>query len=521
MRNKIIPISAFILVTKVSIVLSQAIERRRDEGVCIFDGRVIKEGESFGDLFEVSRCGPWYEFPCYCNLNYDPPIECPYCGIVVKNNNLVCAREDETVSVINTEGVAQDCECLLNTADDGTTNLQATCQDINFMDDDEDLNDDTGGGDDNTTTENVCTLELDGAIQTFQDGESFGDAIKTRCINSSNYPCYCDASLETQIRCPYCGYQTITGEMICANIDETIQFTSFENELTECTCHDDSSASSTCRDLSEPTFAPTISPTIRVTSTPTINPTESPTTEQETPKPTILRTSMPTRTPTTLAPTKDPNSPQPIGYNKPSLAKPNRNPIAQPSSPKPSPDGCFYTSKSDNSIQFVENGKAFGEDVTGPCPNDEFPVYCNTQLSGKREYPYCVFSSYHDETITTKANSYTTTNYDTLCARSGVRVLVSRQDGARELCGCLYNNPIIGPVSQCKMVDFNYTETVTTLSPSISPNTKNNNRNPSTNTDDDIEDLNDNDAVDDDGSSSSSIRAILPMFYSLLPILLT
>jgi hypothetical protein len=117
----------------------------------------------------------------------------------------------------------------------------------------------------------------------------------------------------------------------------------------------------------------------------------------------------------------------------------------------------------------VENGRAFGEDVIGPCPQEDFPVICNTRLTGKREYPYCVFSSYlqQDKTIPIPDPMSTVT----MCAASGSRVLLSREDGSRELCGCLYNNPAIGPVSQCKMFDFNYTEVMPTPLPSLAPTT--------------------------------------------------
>jgi hypothetical protein len=175
-----------------------------------------------------------------------------------------------------------------------------------------------------------------------------------------------------------------------------------------------------------------------------------------------------------LAPS--PTTPWPtVGIDKPSIAAPQRNPIAQPASPKPSPDGCFYNAKLDDSIEFVENGKAFGDDVTGPCPHKQYPVLCNTALSGKREYPYCVFSSHLQEGISTQIDTEFKDNINralpltTLCARSGERVLVSRGDGSKDLCGCLYNNPAIGPISQCKMVDFNYTEVMITSSPSVSP----------------------------------------------------
>lgn len=386
----------------------------------------------------------------------------------------MCARQDETVSVLNGDGELQECECLKTDAS-GESRLQATCRDSAATN--PPVGDDTIGGDDDDEVDltDVCTIDVDGATQTFQNGESFGTALQTRCIDALEYPCFCDTDLPTKIRCPYCGYPTVTGELACAQINETIQFTGAANEPTECTCLDDTSSSSECRDLSAPTPFPT--GTIPVTAAPTISPTTSPITPApSTPAPTKPTAATP-RPSISFSPSMAPapTTPWPsAGFDKPSVFKPNRNPVAVPTSPKPSPDGCFFNRKSDNSLGFVENGRAFGDDVVGPCPFDDFPVVCNTRLTGKREYPYCVFSSFlqQDDTITiSNAEQGTNTITETTCAASGNRVLVSRQDGAKELCGCLYNNPAIGPVSQCKMVDFNYTEVLPTAMPTRSPTT--------------------------------------------------
>lgn len=574
----------FIFLLLLSYVLSQTVPRR-DEEVCFFDGQIFQNGESYGRLFEIPRCGSWEDFPCFCDITQDPPVSCPYCGIVVSNtgspnSGLVCAREDEIVSIVNPDGVAQDCECLMNTATDGRTYLQAQCQDIKFMDDDEDANDDS-------MNEDVCVLELDGVIRTFQNGESFGDAIKTRCLNSENFPCYCDTTLDTQILCPYCSYPTNSG-VACAGVDETVTFITSENDQRECTCLDDTTGASNCQNVLDPTLNPTVAPTSSPTVSPTMNPTVSPTpkpTVSPTPFPTIRKTEsptskpteapqivpsslptiedqtpttpsptksnmvdtpiptlrptpiptksptkvptkVPTKTPTksptkvptimptTLEPTRDKNSPQPIGFNKPSLSKPDRKPISQPS-----PNGCFYNSNSDNFIGFVEDGDAFGDDVTGPCPSEEYPVFCNTQLPGEREYPYCVFSSFEKEFISVKnkdgvmQETDTVTNLVTVCARSGERVLIMRQDGTRELCGCLYNNPVIGPVSQCKMVDFSYTDTGSAGSPSLSPIT-NTNLYP-INGNDDESDIG-NGGSDDDKSSGTQRTLSLNMSLAII-----
>lgn len=311
---------------------------------------------------------------------------------------------------------------------------------------------------------------MDGISRTFLNGESFGNALLTRCIDAVEYPCFCDTSLDVKIRCPYCGYLTVTGELACARLDETIRFTDRANNPIECTCIDDLSLASNCRDLSLPTPAPTRA--IPITARPTASPTTpDPTPFPTTPAPTklIIGTPQPTiSSAPSIAPA--PVTPWPtIGIDKPAISEPIRQPIAQPSTPKPSPDGCFFNRKEDQSIGFVQNGFPFGSDVIGPCPEDEFPVICNTRLTGKREYPYCVFSSASKDSGFSINGRASRNSMEKVCAASGSRILVTRSDGNRELCSCLYNNPAIGPVSQCKMVDFNYTEILITREPTMSP----------------------------------------------------
>lgn len=517
---------------------------RQQGNVCLFAGQTFQPGESYGDLFEIPRCGNWFDFPCFCNLDFDPPIDCPYCGLLIQRGEFVCAKENERVTIVNEQGTAQNCACLRRTPDSlGDNYLESICIDAPIPRPPPPTNlptvltspptiatnpptrtpitnpptiqvtlpPDNGGTPNNPnptaapftpapttpapTTQapvtaapttaapttpapsigttapvdpnDVCVIDVDGISQTFLNGQSFGTSLLTRCIDAVEYPCFCDTSLDVKIRCPYCGYLTVTGELACARLDETIRFNDRSNAPTECTCLDDVSLASNCRDLSAPTSAPTR--TIPITA----EPTPSPTTPDPTPSP---NSPAPTR-PTTATPQPSisnapsiapaPVTPWPtISIDKPSIADPIRQPIAQPSTPKPSPDGCFFNYKSDESLGFVENGFPFGSDVVGPCPADEFPVICNTRLTAKREYPYCVFSSANQESdFSINGRS----GMQQVCAASGSRVLITRTDGNRELCSCLYNNPAIGPVSQCKMVDFNYTEILFTQEPTMAP----------------------------------------------------
>mmetsp|Transcript_5745 Transcript_5745/g.13532 ORF Transcript_5745/g.13532 Transcript_5745/m.13532 type:complete len:587 (+) Transcript_5745:144-1904(+) len=551
--------------------ISQPQPRQQGE-VCLFAGEIFQPGESYGELFEIPRCGNWFEFPCFCNLDFDPPIDCPYCGLLIQNGQFVCAREDERVSIVNEQGIAKNCACLRRTPDSlGENYLEAICIDapvqnpppptnpptiltspptnpptnpptistnpptiLETLPDDNDNPNPTPApvtpapitpapttrapitpapttaapitpaptiditpADPN----DVCVIDVDGISQTFLNGESFGTALLTRCIDAVEYPCFCDTSLDVKIRCPYCGYLTVTGELACASLDETIQFNDRSNTPTECTCLDDVSLASNCRDLSAPTPEPTqiIPITAQPTSSPTTpDPTPSPTSPAPTTK--VIGTPQPSiSNAPSIAPA--PVTPWPtIGIDKPAIADPIRQPIAQPSTPKPSPDGCFYNREADNSVGFVENGFPFESDVVGPCPADEFPVICNTRLTGKREYPYCVFSSANqDSEVSTNGRS----GMHKVCAASGSRVLITRTDGNRELCSCLYNNPAIGPVSQCKMVDFNYTEILLTREPTMSPT---------------ITTLGNNLGVDDPVNNPPISAASFPRWWTLLAV---
>jgi len=511
--------------------LYESIAQPRKQGKgCAFAGEVFQPGESYGELFEIPRCGNWFDFPCFCNLDFDPPIDCPYCGILTQNGGFVCARENDRLSIVNKEGISQDCDCLRRIPDNlGENYLEAICRDdvetysptdpptISTPNPTVRTDPPTtqptvpvnnSGGDSNptsapitpapttpapvmpapttqapitpppSTSPDVCVIDVDGVSQTFLNGQSFGSALLTRCIDAVEYPCFCDTSLDIKIRCPYCGYSTVSGELACARLDETIQFNDQFNAPIECTCIDDISLASSCRDLLDPTPRPT--QFIPITPQPSQSPT----------RPTIGAPS--------IAP--KPMTPWPtLGIDKPAIAEPIRQPISQPSSPKPSPDGCFFNRKYDESVAFVENGFPFGDDVVGPCPAAKFPVVCNTRLTGKREYPYCVFSSInHTSELSIQGRSGGST--EKVCAASGSRVLITRSDGNRELCSCLYNNPAIGPVSQCKMVDFNYTEILPTRQPTQPPT---------------IEKLGNNLGVNDPQNNLPISAARIPMQWTL------
>jgi hypothetical protein len=153
--------------------------------ICILGGQVFQAGDPLGDLF-TTLCGSASEFPCYCNPQADPPIDCPYCGIAT-STGLTCAQVgEESISIVNLQGVSQDCACQIGF---NTGVPEAVCKD------------------------DVCTLELDdGSAKSFANGESYGEFLTTRCGPPSEYPCFCNTDLPNQIDCPYCGFVTNTGD---------------------------------------------------------------------------------------------------------------------------------------------------------------------------------------------------------------------------------------------------------------------------------------------------------------------
>jgi hypothetical protein len=69
------------------------------------------EGQSFGDLVKTA-CGPPDEYPCECRtLSEDDSVRCPYCPFLTQDQDTVCARDGESVTFIDTNGITQECSC--------------------------------------------------------------------------------------------------------------------------------------------------------------------------------------------------------------------------------------------------------------------------------------------------------------------------------------------------------------------------------------------------------------------------
>lgn len=87
----------------------------------------IENGESFGELIE-GACGPASEWPSFCRVMDDQgdfEIEYPYCvQNGVASGETVCAKDGESVSYVNDDGVDITCSCAY-TSDEGS---DAECQ---------------------------------------------------------------------------------------------------------------------------------------------------------------------------------------------------------------------------------------------------------------------------------------------------------------------------------------------------------------------------------------------------------
>jgi hypothetical protein len=235
-------------------------------------------GESYGDYIDT-RCGSSTEFPCFCNPAMRNQMECPYCGFVQADGELLCAKHNQVVSF--NDGVEdQTCTCEIptNPLDEPIQN----CGNDNNNNNNNDFNNVVG-------SDGECTLvDLNGETVTIPDGESFGDLVEGVCGDSIEWPAFCNTQLESTIKSragtedlnsveyPYCVYSdTITGETICGHDGQEITYLNTQGEEIACSCLYDSpgmgGAQSTCRPAGQsepPKDVQTAQPTAPPTFTP-------------------------------------------------------------------------------------------------------------------------------------------------------------------------------------------------------------------------------------------------------------
>lgn len=517
----------------VLVVACQVPVLRAQSSTCNFNGAVFQAGESLGNTFQT-RCGSATEFPCFCAPERNPPIDCPYCGIVTEENSqgIVCARVDGPfLAVTNLEGIREECSCNR----DSTGNPQSTCLPPGSF------GNNNPAPSPGSLEDEVCLLEwADGSVDVFRDGESYGELFETRCGAATQFPCFCNVSMSSKLYCPYCSIPTPTGGLACGRINQTFAAVDETNQALACFCRDNlkadclpatsvvtpspvppptkfpSRAPRTAAPTQEPTLLPSMAPssfptfdatntTTLVPSPPTLppffqpRPTVAPPTS---PPPTGIPTTAPvvTRRPTISGPTLD----------KPSILLPSRIPPL--SVPEP---GCTFIG-GDGMETFVKAGEIL-EGIKGPCtPYSSYPLICNPNVPGQVEYPYCVFTmdgTWNPDFATASVERQVEPSF-MVCAPNGNQVIIptSNADVAESFltCSCLYLNPFIGAVSSCAdllvTVPLALTSSPTTA-PSPAPTR--------------LSVFNESDDTDDDDKSSSASTASLSFGCGLALLLVS
>jgi hypothetical protein len=175
------------------------------------NGQVFARGENVGNAFKT-RCGEAADFPCFCNPDLDPPVECPYCGFARKGGKFLCVKDEQVVNFVDLDGDDKTCGCSASKRSGPTPNCMMP-----------------------STSANTCLLDLpDGTTRTFADGESLGDHLPNRC--GSDFPCFCNPSAPEQIECPYCRFPSLSGELVCAPEGETASYRDLNGEDQTCFC---------------------------------------------------------------------------------------------------------------------------------------------------------------------------------------------------------------------------------------------------------------------------------------------
>jgi hypothetical protein len=255
------------------------------DGVCTLElesGQVVTltSGESYGDYIQT-RCGSSTEFPCFCNPELKNQMECPYCGFVQADGDLLCAKHEEVVS-FNDGEKDQTCTCEISSdpsqepiqncveGDDVSPTSTPGNDDDDNNDDDMDNNNDEDNEDNNDDEEietTGCTItDLDGNVVTIPHGDSFGDLVEGLCGDPDEWPAYCNTQPETSvvsragsqdsdtIEYPYCVYSdTLSGETICARDDEQVVFVDKFGDEIQCSCSYSPSGLGGAQSACEPT----------------------------------------------------------------------------------------------------------------------------------------------------------------------------------------------------------------------------------------------------------------------------
>jgi hypothetical protein len=224
-------------------------------------------GESYGDYIET-RCGSSIAFPCYCNPDITYQMECPYCGFVQGDGELLCAKHQEVVSF--NDGV-EDVTCSCEIPIDPLEEPIKSCGQGDIP---------PGGGENDNG--GCSIMDEDGFMVDIPEGESFGNLVEGVCGDPNEWPAFCNTDPENTVvsrqgsqefdfvEYPYCVYSdTRAGDTLCAKDGEEVVYINDFGDEVQCTCSyvemSLGGAQSTCETLdgdpspSQPTD-PTVSP---------------------------------------------------------------------------------------------------------------------------------------------------------------------------------------------------------------------------------------------------------------------
>ncbi len=182
--------------------------------VCELEGNLYFEGENVGNSF-VTRCGSSEEFPCYCNPDVKPPVDCPYCGFALTKENLLCLKDDQVAKFVDIDGDELTCRCI---APLGTSRPMQNC----LIPDSE---------------VNTCVFrDTNGDPFVFNAGDPVDDELLSVSACGPKFPCFCDPTAENQLSCPFCEAVDSGGVLICATDGDFVFFEEEDGSSRQCFC---------------------------------------------------------------------------------------------------------------------------------------------------------------------------------------------------------------------------------------------------------------------------------------------
>lgn len=425
--------------------------------------KTFGDGESLGDFYP-NVCGS--NFPCKCNPFIEGQIECPYCRFPSSNGDLVCARDGESVSFVDTAGVDKSCTCSISP--DDPNDFSVDCR-SSFQ----------------ATEAATCQIRLpDGTIGIYMAGENLGNFRENRC--GSDFPCFCNPDVPGQIECPYCRFVQEDLSLKCARNGEFVSYRDRDGIDMVCSCEIPADPTAepitSCIDT-RPKVQEVCTKELENGEVVTFTQGESYgdylTTRCDSPQnfPCFCNPSMWNQiecpycgflagdgilhcarddetisfkdgsiTRTCSCEIPDDPSQDPIGICEEGALSPTSAPSA-PIIAGP-PNTCSFENSS-GEIEFVEDGNDFGVELQGVCGSGLYwPYKCDSSksvistISGQEVsgavYPYCIFDD--------------TPSNNVVCARAGEQVEYVNQDGVSLVCGCVDTNSILGLLDACQPV---------------------------------------------------------------------